>query len=195
VLFWCRFSDDYCTGSLVRLSAPDILFRKRKFLRVQLGSAGSKTNYGTIYRRPDTRFIRIEIKFRAKEKIDYILENYSGKNLEQFNTRSLESLVSCINFITPRSKKNRIASKYKKQPAWEAFLGSDVKKIKWSEVHRMKRENRQQSDNEFIDKKIRRQATMVNNMLNKASIILSEKEALNQFANYSGYILMKKEVS
>jgi len=193
IKYWCKHSDDYCTGSLVARQPPLLVTAKGKFVRIQLHSAQSKTNFGTIYRRPDTKFIRIEIKIKNNNKIEYVLENYSGKNLEQFHTRCRELLVSCINFITTSSKKNRVASKYKKQAEWEAFLESDVKKIKWSEVHRLKLENRQQSDIDFFDKKIKRQATMVNNMINKLTVMRPEEDIKKLFAGYSGYQLIETD--
>jgi len=183
----------HCTGNLVARKPPLLVTAKGKFERIQLNLARSKTNFGTIYRRPDTKFIRIEIKIKNNNKIEYVLENYSGKNLEQFHTRCRELLVSCINFITASSKKNRVASKYKKQAEWEAFLESDVKKIKWSEVHRLKLENRQQSDIDFFNKKIKRQATMVNNMINKLTVMRPKEDIKKLFAGYSGYQLIETD--
>ena len=192
VLRWFRYKKDYCTGSLVRYNLKT-LYESRKFDCVQLGSAKSKTNFGTVYIRPETGFIRFEIKFKKKEKIEYILEDYSSKNLERFHSRSLESLISCINFITPRSKKNRIASKYKKLPEWKAFLGSDIKRIKWREIHAEKLHNRINCDEANIGKSIRRQATMVRNMIGRLREIHPEKDILKQFADHAGYKLVKDD--
>lgn len=192
IKYWCKHSEDYCIGSLVSRKAPDIVTCNRKFVRIQLNVARSKTNYGTIYRRPDTGLIRFELKIKDNAKIEYILENYSSKNIEVFQTRSLETLVSCINFITYQSKKNRIMSKYKKQPSWELFLGSDIKKIKWSEIHKERRTNRLESDNTTFHKRITRQATMVNNMVRKLKAIHSEENILKCFSELSEYRLVKK---
>lgn len=192
IKYWCKNSEDYCTGSLVLRNAPIIAMKNGKFVRIQLHTAASKTNYGTIYRRPDTRIIRLELKIKDKHKIEYILEKYSSKNIEVFQTRSLETLVSCINFITYQSKKNRIMSKYKKQPSWELFLGSDIKKIKWSEIHKKRRINRQESDNAIFHKRITRQATMVNNMVRKLKLMHSEENILKCFSDLSEYQLVKK---
>ena len=121
------------------------------------------------------------------------MEDYSRKNLGQFHTRSLESLVSCINFITARSKKNRVASKYKKQPEWKSFLGSEIKRIKWSDINAEKLKNRIHSDEATFDKRIRRQATMVRNMIRRLRTIHPEAEVLNLFSVHAGYKLVKDD--
>ncbi|MBC7949668.1 MAG: hypothetical protein H7Y42_17410, partial [Chitinophagaceae bacterium] len=165
----------------------------RQYL-IQLGSSSSKTNYGTIYRRPDTKLIRIEIKFKKKEKIEYILENYSTNNLQQFNKRSLESLVGCINFVTAQSKKNRVKSKYIKQPSWALFLNSEVDDINWSKIHKERRDNRSISDEATIDKSMSRIAVMTNNIIKRSSVILqSEEEVLRRFSKKLGYRLIKED--
>jgi hypothetical protein len=193
IQFWCRRSSDYCTGSLVARRPPEIVKCAGRLSRIHLGEAKSKTNFGTIYQRPDTRYIRIEIKFKRKDKIEYLLEDYSTKNIEKFNSRCLESLVSCINFITAQSKKNRVASRYKKQRAWESFLGSDIVKIKWSTIYNERHNNRSDSDDATISKGIRRQATMINNMIGRLKPILSEEDVVMQFERYSGYKLVKND--
>ena len=153
---WCADCDDYCKGSLAtKLNAPEERTRRREFVRIELSSAKSQRNYGTIYVRPDTGFIRFEIKFRNRDKIEYLLENYSRKNPEQFESRSREALVSCIDFITPQSKKRRTVSKYRKQRSWKKFLGSDVKRVNWNEILKEKRANRAKSDKEMADKTIK----------------------------------------
>lgn len=193
IRYWCAFDDDFCMGSLVARTAPGELTRRRAFERIQLSSARSKTNFGTIYVRPETGFIRFEIKFKNKDKIEYLLENYSSKHPEQFESRSLGALVSCINFISHQSKMNKNAKKYIKQRPWKKFLGSDIKPIKWSKILKDKSKNRVKSDNETADKSIRRNSTIIKNMLKRLRTIVPEEEILKQFAYNSGYILVKMD--
>lgn len=188
---WCGFSDDYCTGNLVKREPPYVVFRKRKFHRVQLGSAGSNTGYGTIYQRPDTKFLRIEIKIRDQKKIEYLLENFSKENIKQFEARSREMLVSCINFVTAQSKKNRVAAKYIKQTAWQSFLASKVKRIKWSEIRSEQQRNRVASEKVTFDCSISRQGRMVSKMIEGFKSSYPEANIIDAFAEYSGYRLVK----
>ena len=69
VVHWCHESDDYCTGNLVAKRVPEVVLCKRELSRIQLGSARSTTNYGTIYFRPKTQRMRLEIKFKDAVKI------------------------------------------------------------------------------------------------------------------------------
>ena len=140
--------------------------------------------------RPKTGFIRIEIKFRNKSKIRYILEHYNDKKLEQFENSSLELLVNFIDFITPQSKKNE--RRYKRQRSWRAFLGSDIKRIKWSQIFKEKYANRKKSDVETVNKGIRRALATVNNTVKRLRTIESEEEINKRLANGTGYSLIKQ---
>jgi hypothetical protein len=190
---WCKYYKDFCTGSMVARQAPRFETAEGKICFIKLQNARSKVNFATIYRRTDTGFLRIELKIKSNDKITYLLENYSSKKLDQFNTRSLETLVSCINFITGQSKRNGVLSKYKKQAAWLAFLESDIQKVKWSEVLKEITANRVKSDNATFDKRIRRQATMVNNMVKNLAAIHPEEDILKLFEANSGFKLVKKD--
>jgi hypothetical protein len=187
---WVRNSKEYCTGSLVARNPPKYLTVERKFDAVRLGSATSTMNYGTIYRRLDTRFFRIEIKLKNKDKIGYILENYNSKDLQQFHKRSLQLLDSCINFVTPSSKKRRAL---KKQPSWEAFLGSHIKKIKWKAVHDAKRANRQESESVSVAKKTHRLRSTLTNGILRLSTIIPEHEVRKMIFDQTGYKLVKDD--
>lgn len=131
VLYWCNYCEDNCMGSMVEKQAPDVVLTKRELNRIQLLSPKSKVNYGTIYFRPDTGNFRLEIKFRAKNKICQILDTL-GPDRTQFENFCRRALVSCINFVRPSSRKSKRPEKYKIHPEWMAFLGGNVKKIVWS---------------------------------------------------------------
>ena len=131
IKYWCNYCEDNCIGSMVEKQAPDIVITKRKLNRIQLLSPKSKVNYGTIYFRPDTKQLRLEIKFRDKFKIRQLLGTLVQGNA-QFEDICRRALVSCINFIRPSSRKSRKPEKYKMHPEWEAFLGGNVQKIVWS---------------------------------------------------------------
>ncbi|GFE60586.1 hypothetical protein [Geobacter sp. AOG2] len=187
---WVRNSKEYCTGSLVARNPPKYLTVERKFDAIQLGSARSTMNYGTIYRRPNTGFFRIEIKVKNKDKIGYILKKYSTKYPQQFHKRCLQLLDSCINFVTPSSKRRRVIEK---QPSWEAFLGSDIKKIKWKAVHDAQRAHRQESESVSVAKKTQRLGSSLRNTVSRLSTILPEHEVLNLISEKSGYKLVKDD--
>ena len=121
LLHWCRDSKTYCKGDLVSRQVPYIVYGDRKLIRIQLGSAASTSNYGTIYKRPNTKFWRIEIKLKHHDKIKYILDVYHDKKRKEFESKCLEALVKCINFVTPGTKKQSIP---RKQPMWLSFLNS-----------------------------------------------------------------------
>jgi len=190
--YWCRNSKQYCTGSIVSNNIPKTVYAEGKFDRIQLGSASSKVNFGTIYVRQDTKLIRIEIKVKKKEKIEYILENYSTKNLQLFETRSLETLVSCINFVRVQSKRNRVKAKYKKQPSWESFLESKVDDINWRKIHEERLKNRSEADEATFEKRISRQATMLKNMIIRSMATHPEEDVLRLLSELSGYHVKKR---
>lgn len=166
LIHWSKDSGYYCKGDLVKRQVPYNVYGNRKLVRIQLGSARSSSNYGTIYKRPDTKYWRIEIKLKHNDKIKYVLENYSDKKRQQFETRSLETLVKCINFVTPGSKKK---SNPRKQPSWQSFLKSDVKTINWSKIYKERATRCELSDKELFDKKLKRIKKMKDNITEKYS--------------------------
>lgn len=185
--YWCREYKDFCAGSLVARNAPETVFQRGKFRRIQLGSAKSKTNYGTIYRRPDTKFIRIEIKLKQKDKIAYLLDRYKSDDLQLFESRSLEMLVGCINFITRLSKRTRTPSKYKMQKSWESFLNSDIQKPNWSKIYKEKAKKREQIDLAGSQKSALRLGTMTSNLMKKGELLGHKDEIIKAIARNSGY--------
>jgi hypothetical protein len=189
VIHWCNYPDDYCTGSLVDKLDPDIGRKRRKTHIIKLGNAKSTISYGTIYRRPELKRWRFEIKFKSNDKIMYLIEKYSEIKPQQFHKRCLRFLVGCINFVTPQSKKN--GKLYKKQKSWLAFLESDIKKINWSQIQREKRNNRTVADKEMSDRQIKRTASMLRNLVNRLKVDYPEKEVIKRIEEFSGYNLVK----
>lgn len=133
MLHCCVYSEDYCVGSLVKWKAPVVVRKKvnadinadikGSLHRIKLESSDSKTNYAIINVSSNER-ISLKLKIRKKEKIQYLLQDY-GCNIQQqqdFRVRCCSLLVSCIDFITPRSKRARVKPKYVRQPSWESFL-------------------------------------------------------------------------
>jgi len=193
LLRWCRYSDEYCVGSLVRNIPPHKVTRNGKFVRMQLGDAKSKANFGTIYRRPNTKFWRIEIKLKSKHKINHILESYSVENIKTFERRSIQTLVGCINFVSPPSKKTRCLVRYKKQKAWKEFLESDVTKINWNKVRRETIASLSQMDiDTLLWKRANRQAKMLKNLVTESETVGLEEEIIRQLAEATGYKLIKE---
>lgn len=195
LLHSCKNSGDYCVGSLVTRQPPLIVYKNRRLFRIQLGSARSSANFGTIYKRPDTKFWRIEIKLKDPKKIAYVLENYSDKHRQHFEARSLEVLVSCINFVTARSKKDRDASKYKKQLSWQSFLASDVKRVIWSRINKEKEKNRSLSRKDSFDKNTKRLGAWLGNTISRYSDLHSEEKILQSIAESTGYKLVKRTIN
>lgn len=190
---WCNRPKEYCIGSLVKRDAPGIRSKNDNLDRIELESASSKTNYGTIYVRPDTGHIRFEIKFRNKDKIHYLLANYCTQNCHQFEARSLEALVGCINFIKPSSRGKRGKAQNIKQPSWKKFLQADINKMNWSKQKKEKAKNRFVADNYKKNKSIKSLVAVFQNMVKKASLLMPEDEVLNQLSEYSGYIVMRSK--
>jgi len=188
VLRWCNYPKDYCAGSLVSKCKPRREVEEGKTQFIKLGKASSTINYGTIYRRPKPWHWRFEIKFKDKGKILHLLENYSEKNPQQFHARSLQFLVSCIDFVIPHSKKSRTP---KKQPSWLAFLGSDIKKDNWSRIAREKRNNRAEAEDVSFDKQIKGAAVRFTNTLNRLKPYHADKKILKAFFDYTGYKFKK----
>ena len=183
----------YTTGTLVKYRAPRKIVEETKVISLQLGPPTSRTAFGTIYRRPKTRFIRIEIKLKKAEKIKFLLDVYSIKNIGLFHKRCLQVLDSCLKFITPSSKKTRKPELYKKSASWKKFLESEIEKIKWSTVYKEMGGNRAVSDAITVSKRITRTSTLVDNMVNAMATIIPEEEVMKRFEECCpGYKLVKK---
>lgn len=194
MIHWCENKKKYCAGSLFR-DRPKILREEKDFEAIRLAKAKSVTNYGTIYVRPDTGYVRIEIKIKNKDKILYLLDSYSDKNSHKFNTRSIKLLVGCIDFITSKTKKTRDPDQYVRQRSWRQFLGANTKKISFKQIVERRRSTREASDRSTIDNKIRRAATMVKNMVERLSAEHSLDDIYEKFAENSGYRLIRIETS
>lgn len=188
---WCNERKEYCTGSLVRRASPGIRYTDGVVDRIELSSATSLTNFGTIYIRPDTGHIRIEIKFKDKDKINFLIDDYSIRKIHSFEDRCIRALVGCIDFITPTSKRKRSPDKYIRQQAWKSFLGSDVKQIKWSEKKTELTKNRMTSDSYNCEQSIKQIAGRLQNTIKKLSPIMAEEEILNNISEHCGYVILK----
>lgn len=186
ILHWCRNSEYYCVGDLVKLNAPKIVKEGYKFDRIQLASAKSKMAYGTIYRRGN-RVIRIEIKFKSHEKITYLLDVYKNKHISKYHNRCLRSLVSCINFITSASKKSRCLSKYKMQKEWKEFIASNVKRVNWSKLKTKRIATLKISNKEKFDKSTNRLANSLVNTASRLTNIATLEDILNAISHKSGF--------
>lgn len=192
VVHWCNDSDYYCTGDLVAKRAPEVVYCKRELSRIHLATARSTTNYGTIYFRPKTQHMRLEIKFKDAAKIQYILEGYSPENIDQFEARCLKSLVSCIDFVTPSSKRRRAP---KRQLLWKSFLGSDVKRLNWSKLNAKRRVRRAASDASAFAKSMSRLGTTVGNLVDRYKGEYSEEAIIKELSEFSGIDLGNKASS
>lgn len=190
---WCMHPEDYCTGSLVSArKRPEKVVKQRKLVRIQLGSARSKANYGTIYRRADTKFIRIEIKLRDPAKIDFLMESYCAGDISEFNQRCLYVLISCVNFVDYHSKRKRVLSQYKMLPSWAQFIGSDVKRMNWRKLKAEKAANRAKSDRQIVEQKLRRLSSTVRNEIARLSVLLPEDEILQRISNGAGFDVTRR---
>jgi hypothetical protein len=123
---------------------------------------------------------------KHNDKIKYVLENYSDKKRQQFEKRSLETLVKCINFVTPGSKNK---SNPRKQPSWQAFLNSDVKKINWSKLYKERAIRREISEKELFEKRIKRIKKMKDNITEKYSDLHSKDEINKMLTDKSEFSL------
>lgn len=190
---WCMYPEKYCTGSLVSArKRPEKVVMQRKLVRIQLGSARSKANYGTIYRRPDTRFIRIEIKLRDPFKIDFLMESFRSGDITEFNQRCLYVLISCVNFVDYHSRKKRALSQYKMLPAWAQFIGSDVKRLNWRQLKSEKEAKRAKSDRQIVDQRLRRLSSTVRNEIARLSVLLPEDEVLQRISGEAGFDISRR---
>jgi hypothetical protein len=190
VVRWCNESPLYCTGSLVR-NVPGVRYTAGSMDRIELSRASSKTNYGTIYVRPDTGYLRVEIKFKSEDKIKYLLGDYSISTLLQFEARCLKALVGCIDFITPSSKRKRSPDKYIRQQSWMKFIESDVTKINWNEQKIKATSKRMIADGYDCNKDIRRMFATVQNTIHKLSPMKSEEDILINLGEHFGYMMTK----
>jgi hypothetical protein len=188
---WCDFSDENCTGTLVRRMPPEVVTSKKKLSRIQLGKASSKSCHGTIYIRPDTELFRFEIKVKEELQILHLLEKYDTADMQEFNEISKNLLVTCIHFVTSYSKLSRKKSKYKMTGKWKAFLGSEVEPINWAKLRKQKTANRATSDDLVFEKRAQRLATSLKNTIKKHKSTHTEKEILNAIADKSGFQLVK----
>jgi hypothetical protein len=137
ILHCCKYNKDYCVGTLVKWKAPVFVTRKGIVRRIKLETSSSKSNYGIITINQNTGRISLALKIRKKEKIRYALEDYGNciQQQQDFEARCRALLVSCIDFITPSSKRARVKAGYVRQPSWASFLGPDnIDAINWSKI-------------------------------------------------------------
>ena len=190
---WCMYPEDYCTGSLVGArKRPEKVVKQRKLVRIQLGSARSKANYGTICRRVDTKFIRIEIKLKDPFKIDFLMESFRSGDINEFNQRCLSILISCVNFVDYQSKKKRALSQYRMLPSWAQFIGSDVMRMNWRKLKAEKEAKRAKSDRLIVDQKLRRLSSTVRNEIARLSVLLPEDEVLQRISGEAGFDISRR---
>lgn len=143
ILHWCTYSKEYCVGTLVKWRIPEIVTKKNGDVvsqrRIKLGTSDSKSNYGVISIAPKTGRVSVALKVRKKQKIHYVLRDYGNyiQQQQDFQTRCRALLVSCIDLVTPNSKKLRIRAGYKRQPSYAAFLGQQgrIEAINWSRIY------------------------------------------------------------
>jgi hypothetical protein len=142
VFHFCANSKDYCVGTLVKWKQPVITAKGNEGVsrrRIKLGASDSKSNYGVISIAPKTGRVSVALKIRKKEKIHYILQDYGNyiQQKQDFQARGCALLVSCIDLITPSSKRARVKAGYVRQPSWEAFLGQQTRidAINWSRFY------------------------------------------------------------
>jgi hypothetical protein len=130
---WMYTTDwkNYCTGSLFRV-APRPIVEGGRFYGVWLCKPTNTQNYATIYVRPDGE-LRYEIKFTNTFKIQELLKHYNSNDQTKFHEVAVSALVSCCDFVNPKSKRSRTPSKYVRDPAYQAFIGSEPTKINWSQ--------------------------------------------------------------
>jgi hypothetical protein len=133
----------FTTGSLFR-TKPHLDMVEGKLNRVELGSASSKTNYATFYQREDGT-LRHEIKFKDPDKLHALFKNYDSSDLTKFNETAVSAFISCVDFVTPSSKRKRDPANYIRDPKWQEFIGSEPKKTNWTLV-RQESERKQQSN-------------------------------------------------
>ncbi len=188
---WCRDYKDYCTGTLFRRVKPGIRDVERGLDRLELGQASSKSAYGTIYVRPDTGFIRTEIKYKAEEKIDYLLQGNFVEDISLFEDRCINALITCVDFVTPSSKKSRSPDKYIRQQSWKNFLESERKKCNWNVLLQRTESRRIEADNYDCDQSMKKTAGNLQNMIRKLTPLLPEKDIIEKFAEYSGYLITR----
>ncbi len=142
VFHFCANSQDYCVGTLVKWRIPEIITKMNgngvSQRRIKLGISDSKSNYGVICFAPKTGRVSVALKIRKKQKIEYVLRDYGNyiQQQQDFQARCRALLVSCIDVITPRSKRARVKAGYVRQPSWASFLGQQgrIEAINWSSM-------------------------------------------------------------
>lgn len=74
--------------------------------------------------------VKFELSINSKPLNKALLDIYDKDNLEVFNQLAKESLVKCVNFVLPSSKK---AKRLKQVESWQRFLGSSIQPIRWKD--------------------------------------------------------------
>ena len=196
VIRWCGEYNEYCIGTLIRSKkTPEVAYTGNKFKCIELAHSNSMSSFATIYIRPDTEYIRLEIKFKAKDKIGFLLHDYSIDNISLFEKKCLSALVASIDFVTPSSKKKRSPDKYIRQQSWKNFLGSEIKKKVWNELMQRAESSRIEADNFNCNAIIKKTASQLQNMISKLSLLQPEQDIINKLSEYSGYTLTKINAS
>lgn len=160
---------DYCIGNVRNRGKITVLKTNGLFEKVNIGNASSKTAYGTLYRRPE--YFRLEFKYRDSADISYLLANYSDDDRQAFEADAVDMLITNLDIVTKKSRQTQVPAKYKREKFYKAFLGSEPVKLSKSAIKAEKQENRNKSDDEKYERRLKRIAGSLTNLAREFSSV------------------------
>ena len=164
-----RYYSRHCIGNTILKSKifpvePDGIFQQ-----VNIGSAATQNGtYATLYQRPD--YLRLEMKYRNSEYLLYLADLYLAdlsSDPEEYEKALLTGLVNSLDILTEKSmkdyRKRGDITKQVREPFYQAFIGSGVKKANLKELYETKKSTQLLSDEARRIKELKHMAGHIEN--------------------------------
>jgi len=177
----------HCVGNMLRKQKILVVEDEELFVRVQIGSANSKTAYGSFYTRDDGTK-RLELKCRDSDQIRDVLLPYQEENREAYNERALKELVSNLDIFTAASRKTRKPAEYVRVPFWSKFLASSPKKRQRREIKTAS----QLSMRDSFDKGLKNITGRIQNLFKKHAAYTTANELADELQDYIDSLRLQK---
>lgn len=90
-----------------------------------------KSNYVKMYQKQGHP-AKFELTVQDTDRVKTLIDIYQPESIEAFQTEARKYLVTAINFVTPSTRNTR---KPKQVESYRNFLGGEVAKVRWVDVH------------------------------------------------------------
>lgn len=149
-LVWCGPDyHSYLSGNILHKGTCRVVTTAGMFERIEIGNASSKSSYGTIYQRGNGD-IRLELKFRDSDQINYILCTDFPENSHKRRMNALFTQFCVCSHTTAKTKAEEVHPKFAK---W--FTSKPIK-LDWKSIKAEQKKTRDTSDRQQYEAGLKR---------------------------------------